>query len=868
MADAQLTPMMAQYRRIKSELPKDALLLFRLGDFYEMFFEDAQTGAQLLNVALTRRGAVPMCGIPYHAANAYIGRLLKSGRKVAICDQIEDARPGQLVKREVTQILSPGTHFDERLLTAERNNFLAAVCPLGGSFGLAIADLTTGDFRATEVETENALVGELQRLRPSEIIYPAEAEPLRTALQVLVNAAAGASGALLNGYDDWVFAPETALFTVRDHFKVATLDGFGLKDRTAAMGATGGVLHYLVQHLRRDAANLTRLSFYQRSEFLALDFTTLRHLEVLEPLHPEASRTACLYGALNRTVTPMGARRLRDWLSQPLAALEPIQRRQEAVQMLLADAAALESLRAKLAEVRDLERTIGRLSAGNGNARDLLALRQGLEQIPSLKQLLNDTILPGDRVQERAGLALLETPAESLRDEENSRELLSRLAAELTDLPELIELIGKSIVEEPPLALKEGGLIRDGFDPALDELRAAMRGGKDWIARLQQEEIARTGITSLKVRFNSVFGYYIEVTRANLDKVPAHYVRKQTIANGERFFTPELKEMESKILGAEERSVKLEYELFQRVREKVLSRLAPLQQTAAALAQLDVLGSLAQTARLFNYSRPQIGHEGALYIKDGRHPVLEQTLTDERFVPNDTRMDSASRIMLITGPNMAGKSTYIRQVALLTLLAHTGSFIPAAESRIDLVDRIFTRIGASDDLARGQSTFMVEMCETANILNNATQQSLVILDEIGRGTSTFDGLSLAWSILEHLHNQVGAKTLFATHYHELTELAARLPRLKNFNVAVREWRDQVVFLRKIIEGGTDKSYGIQVARLAGVPSPVLERAREILRNLEESELTPEGNVRQATRRQHDREKLQKLAPPPQLDLFG
>jgi DNA mismatch repair protein MutS len=470
--------------------------------------------------------------------------------------------------------------------------------------------------------------------------------------------------------------------------------------------------------------------------------------------------------------------------------------------------------------------------------------------------------------------------------------LLHDLAEQISESPDLVELISRAIVDEPPLPIKEGGMIRDGFDAALDELRTAQRGGKDWIAKLQADEIAATGISSLKVRFNSVFGYYIEVTKSNLDKVPPHYHRKQTVANGERFITPELKEMEGKILGAEERSVKLEYEIFQRVREEVLGQLPKIQQTASALAQLDVLASFAETARLHNYCRPQVADEGVLQIRDGRHPVLEQQLVEERFVPNDTFLGSSGResaqtsspesqsrltsaatgekvaqIALITGPNMAGKSTYIRQVALLTLLAHTGSFVPAAEARIDLVDRIFTRIGASDDLSRGQSTFMVEMTETANILNNATPRSLIVLDEIGRGTSTFDGLSLAWSIVEHLHNQVGAKTLFATHYHELTELSARLPRLKNFNVAVREWHDQIVFLRKIVEGGTDKSYGIQVARLAGVPKEVLERAKQILGNLEESELTPEGTVRQA-RRQQDREKLKSLTPPPQMDLFA
>jgi DNA mismatch repair protein MutS len=622
-------------------------------------------------------------------------------------------------------------------------------------------------------------------------------------------------------------------------------------------------------------ANLTRISFYQRGDYLALDFTTLRHLEILEPLHHDAPRNASLYGAINRTVTPMGARRLRGWLSQPLATVEPIRRRQEAVQTFVDNAAGLEALRAQLGQVRDLERTLGRLSAGTGNARDLIALRLALEQVPALKTALRELAAGGASAECGRRSAELDQSllASAVTDEERDAverglTLLEELEGRVTELPDLVELIGRAIVDEAPLAVKEGGLIRDGFDAALDELRTAMRGGKDWIAKLQQDEITRTGIQSLKVRFNSVFGYYIEVTKANLDKVPSDYIRKQTIANGERFITPDLKDMEGKILGAEERSVKREYELFQRVREAVLGRLAEIQQIAAALAQLDVLGSFAETARLYNYCRPQIGDEGSLFIREGRHPVLEQNLSEERFVPNEARLDGETQIGLITGPNMAGKSTYIRQVALLTLLAHTGSFIPATEARIDLVDRIFTRIGASDDLTRGQSTFMVEMCETANILNNATTRSLVILDEIGRGTSTFDGLSLAWSIVEHLHNQVGAKTLFATHYHELTELAARLPRLKNFNVAVREWHEQIVFLRKIVEGGTDKSYGIQVARLAGVPKGVLERAKEILSNLEQSELTPEGNVRQAARRERDRAKLKQLAPPPQMDLFG
>jgi len=882
-AEAQLTPMMAQYRRIKGELPKDALLLFRLGDFYEMFFEDAQAGAQLLNLSLTARNGVPMCGLPHHAANGYIARILKAGRKVAICDQTEDAKPGKLVNREVTQILSPGTHFDERMLVAERNNFLASVYPSGKIFGLALVDLTTGDFLTTELENDLALLAELERLRPAEIIFPTEATSLRDLLRGAFQ--------ILSGYDDWTFAPETAFYTVKEQFKVASLDGFGLKDKTAAIGAAGGALHYLTQNLRRDVKHLTRISFYQRSDFLTLDYTTLRHLEILEPQHHDAPRNASLYGALNKTVTPMGARLLRNWLSQPLAKGEPIRQRQDAVETFINNSFGLDAFRQQLAQVRDLERTLGRLSSGSGNARDLVALRMALEQIPALKQTLA-TVRQASRLSSISEKNLPKLEDAKINETGATPVLLVELESQISESPDLVELISRAIVDEPPLPIKEGGMIRDGFDAALDELRDAQRGGKDWIAKLQADEITATGISSLKVRFNSVFGYYIEVTKSNLDKVPPHYHRKQTVANGERFITPELKAMEGKILGAEERSVKLEYEIFQRVREEVLGQLPKIQQTASALAQLDVLASFAETARLHNYCRPQVADEGVLQIRDGRHPVLEQQLVEERFVPNDTSLVSSRReeaqtsppinqslltsaaseikfpqIALITGPNMAGKSTYIRQVALLTLLAHTGSFVPAAEARIDLVDRIFTRIGASDDLSRGQSTFMVEMTETANILNNATPRSLIVLDEIGRGTSTFDGLSLAWSIVEFLHNQVGAKTLFATHYHELTELSMRLPRIKNFNVAVREWHDQIVFLRKIVEGGTDKSYGIQVARLAGVPKEVLERAKQILGNLEESELTPEGNVRQA-RRQQDREKLKSLAPPPQLDLFA
>ncbi len=855
--DAELTPMMAQYRRIKSELPKDAILLFRLGDFYEMFFEDAQTSAQLLNVALTKRGIVPMCGIPYHAASGYISRLLKAGKKVAVCDQIEEARPGQLVKRGVTQILSPGTHFDDRILAAESPNYLAGVYGSAERIGLAAVDLTTGEFRATELSGQAALLSELQRLRPAEIILPSEATALRALLQ--------GPFPVLSAYEDWVFAPETSQFTLRDHFKVASLDGFGFRNRPAAIGASGAVLHYLTQHLRRDVSHIVRICCYECADYLVLDALTLRNLEVLEPLHPDAPRAASLYGALNRTQTPMGARRLREWMSQPLRSVAGIFRRQEAVAEWLAHAELLERFRLALGNIRDLERTVSRLSMGSGSARDLSTTRLALEQIPAVKQLLGKLSEPTSR----NGAALKDEMFGDAQPSAKVSGLLSELAERLSPLPALTDLLRRAVVEEPPPGVKEGGMIRDGFDAHLDELRCAGREGKDWIAQLQQQEIERTGIASLKVRFNSVFGYYIEVTKSNLDKVPPEYIRKQTVANGERFFTPALKEMEGKILGAEERGLKLEYDLFLRLREAVVECLSTIQQTAQALSELDVLASFAESARLYGYCRPRVEAEGILEIRDGRHPVLDQALAEERFVANDVELDLTTRqIALITGPNMAGKSTYIRQVALLTLLAHTGSFLPASAARVDLVDRIYTRIGASDDLARGQSTFMVEMTETANILNSATRDSLIILDEIGRGTSTFDGLSLAWSIVEFLHNQVGAKALFATHYHELTELAGRLTRLQNFNVAVREWNDQIVFLRKILSGGTDKSYGLQVARLAGVPSAVLSRAKEILSNLEESELTPEGKVRHSVRHKAEREKLQKLAPPAQLDLFS
>ena len=763
------------------------------------------------------------------------------GRKVAICDQLEEAQPGKLVNRDVTQILSPGTHFDAHILHAERNNFLAAICSENSKFGLAFVDLTTGDFKVTELTTAEQLQNELVRVRPAEIIVPAEA------LEELKNLATQA----LTPHDGWTFERETAFFTLRDHFKTQSLDGFGASELTVGIGAAGAALHYLQQSLRRNTSHIHRLTVYSVSDYMILDAVTQRNLELLESPRPDRKHT--LIGCMDRTLTPMGARLLREWLTHPLKNVEQVVGRQSVIASFCENAQILAGFREELHNVRDMERTLARLSVGSGNARDLAALKESLAALPKLKK----TLAAVAAVDNRGG-------AEGPRLASAATTLLATLASQITELPGLVDLIARSIADAPPLALKEGGIIKSGYSAELDELRSASTDGKAWIAALQQREIERTGIASLKVRFNSVFGYYIEVTKANLDKVPSDYIRKQTIAGGERFYTPELKEMEHKILGAEERANALEYELFQQVRAKVEENSLEIQRSATAIAALDVLAGFAELARHQNYCRPTVNDGDVIEIVDGRHPVLEQTLIEERFVPNDTLLDSTeNQILIITGPNMAGKSTYIRQVALLVLMAQTGSFIPAARATVGLVDRIFTRVGANDDLARGQSTFMVEMNETANILNNATPKSLIVLDEIGRGTSTFDGLSIAWAVAEHLHNAVGAKTLFATHYHELTEMAATLPRVKNYNVAVREWHEQVIFLHKILPGSADKSYGIQVARLAGLPKEVLQRAKEVLANLEEAELLADGKPKLA-----ERKKKGDVKEAPQMYLFG
>ena len=816
MADA-LSPMMQQYQGIRATLPGDTLLLFRLGDFYEMFFEDAKEAAGILNVALTKRNGYPMCGVPYHAAEGYLAKLIKAGKRVAICDQVGEAVPGKIVRREVTQIISPGTISDASQLEAKRNNYLAAIFEREERYGFAYLDLSTGDFRLTEAENLGQLEDELARVCPAEVLISEDqVEELGTLAAVVATRC-----------DGYTFAMEQASFAIRTHFQVQSLDGFGCGDMPAAVGAAGAVLHYLKNGLRRNIGHVTRLTCYRNRQYMIVDAATQANLELVNSRG--GARDTSLLGALDRTVTPMGARKLRDWILHPLCKLEPLVERQDFITELLAESFLLSQVRETLKGVRDVERTVARLNQAGGNARDLLVLLNSLSRLPDLKGHLRAI---GERVDFGTNGA-----AVGLR---------ARTAAELHEFPDLVALLEKALVDEPPMAIKEGGIFRDGYYEPLDELRAAGREGKEWIAQLQQREIERTGIKSLKIRYTSVFGYFIEITKSNLGSVPADYHRKQTTVNGERFITPELKEMESKILGADERAQALEYELFGQLREQVLHWLAELQETASAIGTLDVIASLAETARLFGYSRPELTEGARLEIVDGRHPVLDQSLVEEKFVPNDVELDGgANRLLIITGPNMAGKSTFIRQVALLTLMAQMGSYLPATRAEIGLADRIFTRVGASDDLSRGQSTFMVEMNETASILNNATEKSLIILDEIGRGTSTFDGLSIAWSIAEYLHDRTKARTLFATHYHELTELEMTRPGVKNYNVAVREWNEQIIFLRKMIRGGADKSYGIQVARLAGLPPEVIGRAKEVLSNLEGSELNAEGKPKLA-----------------------
>lgn len=803
----ELTPGMRQYMDAKRSLTKDTLLMFRMGDFYEMFFEDAKIASSLMNVVLTSRAGAPLCGVPYKAVRLYIPKLLAAGYKVALADQLEDARFAKgLVKRDITEVITPGTLMEDSMLDDRRSNYLAAILPSKGRWGLATLELTTGEFRLAEIAPES-LDSELTRLKPAETLAPAsvlerwQLEGFPKEVPRNLN---------WTGLEDWHFDIEVCRKDMLRHFQVASLDGFGCRGYETAIGAAGAILHYACTNLRKDAANITRISAYQPEDCLVLDRISQRNLELVEPIFT-GEKNNTLLSVMDETVTPMGARMLREWLLRPLNNLHDILERQDAVDDLFSHPMLLGELREMLAAIRDIERTITRLAVGsNASARDLLVLKRGLEMVPGLRTLLSDA----------------------------SAQLLHNEADELEELPELTELIGRAIVDEPPATIHDGGIFREGFNQELDTLRHASTEGKDWIAQYQLQEQQRTGIKSLKVRFNKVFGYFIEVSKSFLDIVPQEYIRKQTIVNGERFITPELKEIEDKVLGSDEKSQALEYELFQELRQRVCTHLQQIQKTARAVAAVDCLGSLAQVAIQYNYVRPEVVEETVLDIRDGRHPVLDARMTDSAFVPNDCLLDTSSnQIGLITGPNMAGKSTFIRQVALLVIMAQMGSFIPVRKARIGMADRIFTRVGAADDLSRGQSTFMVEMVETANILNHATPRSLIILDEIGRGTSTFDGLSLAWAIAEFLHDTPTSKarTLFATHYHELTDLALTKPGVKNYNVLVREQGEEILFLRKIAPGIADKSYGIHVARLAGIPRQIIDRAAQVLENLEATE---------------------------------
>jgi DNA mismatch repair protein MutS len=845
MQDA-LTPMMQQYQRLRKSIPPDTFLLFRLGDFYEMFFDDAKEASALLNVALTKRNGVPMCGVPYHAAQGYIRRLIKAGKRVAVCDQMSEAQPGRkIVDREVTQIITAGTISELTWLDAKRANYLGAIYADGDAFGFAYTDLTTGEFRLAEAQDRQSLHDQIARVSPAELLFSSEQKAQTGEIDHALE------------YDSYAFLPEQAIFTLCEHFKVKSLDGFGCAQMPAAVAAAGAIVHYLKHQLRRKIDHLTSLHCDAPADHVLLDSATQANLELVES---RGARDASLLSVLDRTITPMGARKLRGWILQPLRNLTGLQRRQEMIGQLLQESDLLGSIRTELKSIRDIERAAGRLSQASGNARDLVALKMSLQQIPELKRELRKLIDRMEFGRARPPDAPNIAEAAGLGDSA----LPEHLHNAICEMPALAEKLANALLDDPPLALKEGGIFRDGHDADLDALRQASREGKGWISDLQEREIAATGIKSLKVRYNSVFGYFIEITKSNLANVPADYTRKQTTVGGERFITPELKEMEAKVLGADDRAQNLEYQLFQKLRDETLREIEPIQQTADAIAVLDVLCALAETARLFRYCRPALSDSLRLVIKDGRHPVLDQNLVDEKFVPNDTELDGDNiRMAIVTGPNMAGKSTYIRQVALIVLMAQIGSFVPAESAEVGLVDRIFTRVGASDDLARGQSTFMVEMNETANIINNATERSLVILDEIGRGTSTFDGLSIAWSVAEFLYDKIKARSLFATHYHELIKLAEDRKGVCNLNVAVREWNEQIIFLRKIIPGGADKSYGIQVARLAGLPKDILDRAKEILAHLENSsraEAEPKRRGRKSAKPMPESQK-------PQMDLL-
>jgi len=810
----KLTPMLKQFVAIKEQHP-DKLLLFRMGDFYETFFEDAKTASKILGITLTARNKkaddpIPLAGFPYHALDNYLDKLVKKGLKVVICDQIEDPKKAKgLVKRGITDIVTPGSIIDEKFIDSVDHNYLGAIYVEQKSklIGFAVIDASTGDFIFTEIE-KNELKNELQRLKPSEIVvqddsikdiiasYDIEYEPTITI------------------FDSWHFEPEEAERGLLTHFGTTTLEGFGAQNKFFATTAAGAAISYLKSLKNNDLKHIGKMQYYSIKNYMQLDEVSRRNLELVKSIRYNNS-FGSLISIMDETETPMGARKLRDWLLNPLLDKEKIELRLNAVQELKEKFSLTSDIRNLFKSIGDLSRILGKIGTKRVNPRDVIALKSYLETASILSNMLNEF--------------------------ENA--FLNSLQQEIADYSNIIELITKTIIDDSPILITEGKIIKNNFNTDLDELREVSKNGKGWIARLEEEEKKKTGISSLKVNYNRVFGYYIEVTARHKDKIPDYYIRKQTLVNSERYISPQLKEFEAKVLGAEERIKNLEYELFIDIRDKLFEEIEPIQQYVEVVAIIDVLANLAQLAYKNNYAKPEFNDEGCIDIKQSRHPVIEKILKDEEFIPNDIQMSNKNnQISLITGPNMAGKSTYLRQVGLLAIMAQMGSFIPVTSANMPIFDKVFTRVGASDNLAMGQSTFLVEMIEAANILNSATPNSLILLDEIGRGTSTFDGLSLAWSIVEYIHNnpKISAKTLFATHYHELTELENILPRVKNFNIVVKEWNDKIIFLRKIERGFADQSYGIQVARLAGVPDEVIKRAKQILRNLEEHEISPQG----------------------------
>ena len=810
-----MTPMLRQYLSIKEKL-KDAVLFFRLGDFYEMFFEDAVKASAILDITLTSRdggsaGKVPMCGVPYHAAKGYINRLTREGLKVAVCEQMEDPQAARgIVKREVVRIITPGTNLEDDDLTQAHNSYIVACCKSGTVWGVSSLDLSTGDFRLTELEQDEDLLNELCRLQPRELIVSEGLKEDRSFAPVLTQA----GPAVVNHYPEWIFDPGEAEKYLKRQFGLTSLEGLGLSSYSAGIGAAGALLYFLKDNLLTSLDHLKRPLPYRSSQYMMLDRRTRKNLELVESLSGDGG-SFTLFSVLNKTLTPMGGRLLAQWIKQPLLSPQLIRERHAAIDDLLANRDGLSALPALLKPVRDMERLLSRIACGVCSAREPVAMKDSLKAVPAI----------------RNALACLASP------------LLAARRADLLELGELTALIEKAIVDNPPFSVREGGIIRQGYHAGLDELRGRAGQGKRWIADFQSHERQRTGIKSLKVHYNKVFGYYIEISKPNLSLAPADYIRKQTLVNAERFITAELKEWEDSILGAEEKANALEQTLFEEVRQELLTYVPQIQRIAEALALVDVLFCLARVAHGNGYVKPDIDEGPAIIITGGRHPVVERVLDEGCFVSNDTALDQdRNQLLIITGPNMAGKSTYIRQVAIITIMAQMGSFVPAEAARIGLVDTIYTRIGANENLARGESTFMVEMLETSNILNNAGPRSLVILDEIGRGTSTFDGVSIAWAVCEFLNKKSGArpKTLFATHFHELGELERSLEGIRNYNITARESGDEIVFMRKIVPGVADKSYGIQVGRLAGLPEEVVQRSKEVLLYLEEEKISEEA----------------------------